>query len=127
MKKIVCASLLAMSFAFSGVAMAGFQPNAPVNHHQGGFNGPSAGITTVAEALKAKDDSLVVLTGKIEKETGKEKYLFRDSTGAITVEIDNEDWKGQDVTPADTVVIHGEVDKEIMHAPEIDVDKIVKQ
>ena len=127
MKKIVCASLLAMGFAFSGVAMAGFQPNTPVNHHQGGFKGPSAGITTVAEALKAKDDSLVVLTGKIEKETEKEKYLFRDSTGAITVEIDNEDWQGQDVTPADTVVIHGEVDKEIMHAPEIDVDKIVKQ
>ena len=127
MKKIVCASLFSLSVAFSGVAMAAFQPNAPVNQQQGGFKGPSAGITTVAEALKAKDDSLVVLTGKIEKETGKEKYLFRDSTGAITVEIDNEDWNGQDVTPTDTVVIHGEVDKELMHAPEIDVDKIVKQ
>ena len=74
MKKIVCASLFSLSVAFSGVAMAAFQPNAPVNQQQGGFKGPSAGITTVAEALKAKDDSLVVLTGKIEKETGKEKY-----------------------------------------------------
>ncbi|MBQ8250908.1 MAG: NirD/YgiW/YdeI family stress tolerance protein [Alphaproteobacteria bacterium] len=127
MKKIVFTSLLAISVAFSGVAVAGFQANSPVTHSKGGFKGPSAGITTVAEALKAKDDSLVVLTGKIEKETAKEKYLFRDSTGAITVEIDNDDWHGQDVTPADTVVIHGEVDKEIMHAPEIDVDKIVKQ
>lgn len=126
MKKIVYTSLFAFSIAFSGVAMAGFNPDGVVAH-KGGFNGPSSGITTVAEALKAKDDTLVVLTGKIEKETAKEKYLFRDSTGAIIVEIDKDDWNGQDVSPSDTVVIHGEVDKEIMHAPEIDVDKIIKQ
>ncbi len=127
MKKLVYTSLFAMAIAFSGVAMADFRSQVPTPSAKGGFKGPSSGITTVAEALKAKDDSLVVLTGKIEKETGKEKYLFRDSTGAITVEIDNDDWHGQDVSPSDTVVIHGEVDKEILHAPEIDVDKIIKQ
>lgn len=125
MKKIFYTSLFAGLIAFSGVASAGFQPNVPQT--QGGFKGPSAGITTVSEALKAKDDSLVVLRGHIEKETAKEKYLFKDATGSIIVEIDNEDWAGQTVTPQDTVVIHGEVDKEIMHAPEIDVDRIQKQ
>ena len=127
MKKLVYTSLFAMSVAFSGIAMAGFHADTPTPAVKGGFKGPTTGITTVAEALKAKDDSLVVLTGKIEKETGKEKYLFRDSTGATIVKIDNDDWHGQDVTPNDTVVIHGEVDKEILHAPEIDVDKIIKQ
>ena len=125
MKKIFCLSLFAGVIAVSGVALAGFQPTAP--QQPGGFKGPSAGVTTVADALKAKDDTLVVLTGHIEKETAKEKYLFKDATGSIIVEIDNEDWQGQNVTPADTVVIHGEVDKEIMHSPEIDVDRIEKK
>ena len=125
MKKIFCASLFAGVIAVSSIASAGFQPTAP--QQPGGFKGPSAGVTTVADALKAKDDTLVVLTGHIEKETAKEKYLFKDATGSIIVEIDNEDWQGQNVTPADTVVIHGEVDKEIMHAPEIDVDRIEKK
>ena len=57
----------------------------------------------------------------------KEKYQFRDSTGAIIIEIDNDDWNGLTVTPADTVTIYGEVDKEIMHSPEIDVDRIEKK
>ena len=125
MKKIFCLSLFAGVIVVSGIASAGFQPTAP--QQPGGFKGPSAGVTTVSEALKAKDDTLVVLTGHIEKETAKEKYLFKDATGSIIVEIDNEDWQGQNVTPADTVVIHGEVDKEIMHSPEIDVDRIEKK
>ena len=125
MKKIFCASLFAGVIAVSSIASAGFQPTAP--QQPGGFKGPSAGVTTVADALKAKDDTLVVLTGHIEKETAKEKYQFRDSTGGIIVEIDNDDWKGLTVTPADTVTIYGEVDKEIMHSPEIDVDRIEKK
>ena len=127
MKNLIYTSLFAITIVFSGVAHSGFvQPRDPADNN-GGFSGPSNSVTTVAEALKAKDDTLVVLTGKIERETSKEKYLFRDSTGGMIVEIDNEDWKGQTVTPADTVVIYGEVDKEIMGAPEIDVDKIIKQ
>ena len=125
MKKIVHTSLFALLVAFSCVASAGFEPNAPVA--QGGFKGPSNGVTTFADELKAKDDTLFQLTGHIEKETAKEKYEFRDSTGAIVVEIDNDDWNGLTVTPADTVIIYGEVDKEIMHAPEIDVDRIEKK
>ncbi len=125
MKKIIYTSLFALSIAVSCGASAGFEPNAPAS--QGGFKGPSTGVTTVAAALNAKDDTLVQLTGHIEKETAKEKYQFRDSTGAIIIEIDNDDWNGLTVTPADLVTIYGEVDKEIMHAPEIDVDRIEKK
>lgn len=125
MKKIIYTSLFALSIAVSCGASAGFEPNASAS--QGGFKGPTDGITTVAAALNAKDDTLVQLTGHIEKETAKEKYQFRDSTGAIIIEIDNDDWNGLTVTPADTVTIYGEVDKEIMHSPEIDVDRIEKK
>ena len=73
MKKIFCASLFAGVIAVSSIASAGFQPTAP--QQPGGFKGPSAGVTTVADALKAKDDTLVVLTGHIEKETAKEAAI----------------------------------------------------
>ena len=41
----------------------------------------------------------------------------------FTVEIDDENWHGLDVTPKDVVRIKGEVDKE-MFSTEIDVDTI---
>ena len=49
--------------------------------------------------------------------------MFKDSTGSVTVEIDDEDWRGLDVKPQDMVTIKGEVDKE-MFSTEIDVDYI---
>lgn len=90
------------------------------------FNGPQAqGINTVSAALEAKDDSYVELTGSIVESLGNEIYLFKDQTGEIQIEIDHEDWMGQDVAPADTVVIRGEVDSE-WTTSQIDVDAIKK-
>lgn len=110
MKKFIALSVL---MALSSSAFAAFQ-------------GPSVNsINTVKAALEAKDDSLVVLKGHIVQELGSELYLFRDNTGDIQIEIDNEDWMGQDVTPNDTVTIRGEVDAE-WNSVKIDVDSIKK-
>ena len=91
----------------------------------GGFQGPtsSAGVTTVAKALKAWDDAPVVLTGNIvQRMAGSDdKYMFRDATGQIVVDIDHELFWGKTVTPANTVRIAGEVDKEMFEATKIDV------
>ena len=76
-----------------------------------------------AEALKLNDDTPVVLVGQIEKSLGDEKYLFKDASGSVTVEIDNEDWRGVTVTPKDTIVIQGEIDKDFFKT-EIDVDSV---
>ena len=59
----------------------------------------------------------------IEKSLGDEKYLFKDASGSVTVEIDNEDWRGVTVTPKDTIVIQGEIDKDFFKT-EIDVDSV---
>ena len=108
MKKIL--ALSALLFA-SGSAFAA-------------FNGPEvASINSVSGVLKAKDDSFVMLTGNITKSLGNELYLFKDKTGEIQIEIDEDNWMGVDVTPQDTVVIRGEVDNE-WSAPQIDVDTI---
>lgn len=129
MKKIIALSAIALAITLSAPSFAQFQGTVtptptPV---QGGFKGPTSAITTVAEALKSKDDTNVVLNGKIEKETGKEKYLFKDSTGSITLDIDNDDWHGTIVTPEDTVEVYGEVDKDLIGDVNIDVDRVIKK
>lgn len=90
---------------------------------QAGFIDGVISPTTIANALTQKDDTPVTLEGKITKHLHKDKYLFTDDTGTVTVEIDRQDWNGIDVTPADTVRIRGEVDKG-WYDTKIDVDSI---
>lgn len=91
----------------------------------GGFQGPgtTAPTTTVAQAKNMADDAIVTLTGNVvSKVTGKkDKYVFRDATGEMIIEIDHKRFRGQTVTPADTVRITGEVDKDFGRAAKIDV------
>ena len=120
MKNVLSVAAMAVVLGFASASMAqGF--NGPAQ--TGGFQGPGLSSTTVAEALKMGDDTAVVLEGKIEKSLGKEQYMFSDATGSVTVEIDNDDWRGMTVTPNDTVVLRGEVEKDFFKT-EIDVDAI---
>ncbi|MHA6494816.1 NirD/YgiW/YdeI family stress tolerance protein [Pseudomonas borbori] len=91
----------------------------------GGYNGPgaTAQVTTVAAALEAADDMPVVLQGQVVKRLQDELYEFKDSSGTIQVEIDNEDWPGQTVSEKATVKLTGEVDKNLT-SREIDVDRV---
>ena len=49
--------------------------------------------------------------------------MFKDASGSVIVDIDDEDWRGMTVTPQDTVIINGEVDKDFFKT-KIDVDSI---
>lgn len=118
--RYLLALLLALFIA--APAVAGFNdPSA----RQGGFSGPGAQspATTVSQARGMRDDARVTLTGNIVSQlpTDHDKYIFRDATGEITVDIDQKDFRGQNVTPANTVRITGEVDKEFGRGAEIDV------
>ena len=116
MKKLSLICTLALILGFSGNSYA-----------QGGFTGPSVSKKiTVKEALELKDDSSVILEGKIKVSLGDEKYQFSDGTADIVIEIDNEDWRGLSVNENDTVEIKGEVDKEFLNT-KIDVDTITKK
>ncbi|WP_245684031.1 YgiW/YdeI family stress tolerance OB fold protein [Proteus myxofaciens] len=99
------------------------QNNSQISAEQGGFKGPSISETTVIKAKDLSDDTWVVLTGKITKKIGDELYVFEDNTGGINVDIDNKRWKGQTVTPENTVRIEGKIDKE-WTSTEIDVKQI---
>lgn len=118
MKKFMAVSALAL--------VMGVSANVWANPNMGGYTGPSQAAVTVEEAKKLSDDSAVILVGKIEKSLGGEKYLFTDNTGSVTVEIDNEDWRGLSVNEKDTVELRGEVDKDFTSF-EIDVDTVIKK
>ena len=125
MKKILLSSILVLSLF--GVDLQNTQTLANQDNY-GGFTGPQTqGINTVADTLKARDDTMVTLKGNIIRQVAHEKYEFKDSTGVIIVEIDDDKWYGLSVGPNDVVEIYGEVDSEsLWYENEIDV-KFVKK
>lgn len=87
--------------------------------------GSSQAPKSVADILKNPiDDEEVVLKGKLVRKLRHDKYMFSDGTGEIRVEIDHEDFRGQRVTESTVIEIVGEVEKEFMESPEIDVDRL---
>jgi uncharacterized protein (TIGR00156 family) len=109
--------------AFASTTQGGFQ--AAPSASGGGFSGPGVSVSTVKQALTMRDDAWIVLRGNIVQHVGKDKYLFQDATGTIHVEIDDDKWGGQTVTPADLVEIEGEIDKD-WNSVEVDVEHIAK-
>ncbi len=125
MKKIVLpVPALVLFLALSIPAFAGFS-NAPAPGG-GGFSGPGPAISTVVQVLDMRDDAPAAMRGNIVSHQGGDKYLFRDSTGDIVLEIDQKYWGGLHVTPNDTVVVHGKLDKDFTKK-EFDVKGIQKQ
>ncbi|MDL2226760.1 NirD/YgiW/YdeI family stress tolerance protein [Deltaproteobacteria bacterium OttesenSCG-928-M10] len=93
-----------------------------------GFSGPGSvpARTMVSDLGNLADDTMVVLTGKIEKQLKDDEYQFNDGTGTVVVEIDHDVWMGLTVGPEDIVEIQGELDKELM-SRKVDVKRITKQ
>jgi uncharacterized protein (TIGR00156 family) len=79
-----------------------------------GFKGPGAipKVETVQSISNLHDDRNVTLEGYLIKKIKSEHYLFKDGTGEIEVEIDDEDFRGKQVTPQTRIRIIGEVDKD---------------
>ena len=88
-----------------------------------GLKGPGPAVKTVQEVMQLKDDTPVTLKGRIIERLGDERYTFKDATGTIVVDIDDEDWKGLEVTPEMDIIIEGEVDKKRSRI-EVDADSI---
>ena len=90
-----------------------------------GYTGPGAQpVTTVAAAKDAADDTPVVLQGYVTKKINNDdKYEFKDNSGTITVEIDNEDLPATPFNEKTKVKITGQVEKHLM-SREVDVDLV---
>ncbi len=117
MNKILALLVLGISIALTGNSLA--------KHMKGGFSDPNISASSVKDALNMGDGTPVTLKGKIEKSLGDEKYQFNDGSGIIVIEIDDDEWNGLAVTPDMMILISGEIDKNLMSTPEVDVDRIV--
>ncbi|MDR1311942.1 MAG: NirD/YgiW/YdeI family stress tolerance protein, partial [Burkholderiaceae bacterium] len=80
-------SLFSLSGTTLLVLIMFFAPGSTAWAAQGGFAGPGPSVVTVEQSKSMPDDSHVTLHGNIVQHLGKDKYLFRDATGSITVEI----------------------------------------
>lgn len=122
---IFCAMLT--FFLMAGTALAqspgGYAGPAKV---QGGYTGPGPAIVTVKQAESMRDGARISLEGHIIQHLGGEKYMFRDKTGTIQLEIDHDNWNGQTVGPDDLVEIHGKLDKD-WNSVELEVKTIRKK
>jgi uncharacterized protein (TIGR00156 family) len=87
--------------------------------------GPSSNIVTVEQAKKLRDDTMVNLRGRIDRALGDDKYMFSDSTGSITIEVDDHLWFGLSVDEQDWLEITGDIDIEFGRV-EIDVKSMKK-
>jgi uncharacterized protein (TIGR00156 family) len=91
-----------------------------------GFKGPdNLPLVTTATLAEQADDSLVKLEGRIVTASGEERYEFSDEAGSIVVEIDDELWRGVDVTPDDRVRLWIEVDKDLLDT-EYEAERVEK-
>ena len=106
--KRLFALVLAATLAAPTIAAAGFQ--GPNSAQGGGFQ-------------NSWDDARVVLTGNITQRVAgsDDKYIFKDTTGEMIVEIDFELFAGRTVTPQNKVRLSGKVDKDFMESPKVDV------
>ena len=90
------------------------------------YTGPQAqNQVSVAELKDLADDSWVSLEGKLIKHLGGENYLFRDASGEVEVEVDQEVWRGAEVGPDDLIRIRGEVDLS-WNKTEVEVSRLEK-
>lgn len=130
--RIAVRSFMSLFFAASLSLLLSASPTLANNgggfsqNNAGGFTGPGTSFVTVEQAKAMRDDSYIALKGSIVQQIGNEKYLFKDNTGTIHVEIDKKIWQGQNVGPNDVVEIYGELDKD-WTAIEIDVDRLIKK
>ncbi len=82
----------------------------------------SGPLKTVAEILQnPTDDQKVHLKGYVLKKLGVEKYSFRDATAEIRLEIEAENLPTVAIDDKTLVEILGEVEKDFMVSPEVDV------
>lgn len=90
-------------------------------------NSPYVGATrlTVKELSARHDDDYVVLEGYIVKKIRGEKFLFRDATGDIQLEIDHKiNYMLEGINERTLVQIYGEYDREFFGKDEIEVQSI---
>lgn len=112
MKNVKCMLLLSL-VCFSTTTLAAYL-------------GDSQQPLTVKQLKSVRDDSWATVEGRLVQRLSDDNYLLRDAMGdEVTVEIDEDVWRGQSVGPNELVRVSGEVDQDWTRT-KLDVDQLVK-
>ena len=122
MKKYTLVSICFLTMVFSGFPVhaqqGGFTgpygftgPNQPGSSGSFGFTGPIE-VVSVTQVQSLQDKAPAVLKGNIVSFLGGDRYLFRDSSGEIVINVKPDRWWGLSVGPSDLVEISGELKRE---------------
>lgn len=110
MKKMFLVTVLFLLANLSLTVSAGYTGQSPVS---GGYTGTVQSQFTLAKDVKTlRDNQYITLKGYIVSKIGNEKYMFKDDSGTVQIEIDDKDWNGLNVSASDRVILHGEVDRD---------------
>jgi uncharacterized protein (TIGR00156 family) len=86
--------------------------------------GATSEVTTVLAANNAADDTPATLEGRLVRKLSHDEYEFRDDTGSMRVEIDDDVLSmGRAIDASTKLRLIGEVDRSMV-AVEIDVKRI---
>ena len=124
MRKILY--VLVMVLFVSSAAFADFKESYGGPSNQG-FQGGSINysVSTIKDVLNMYDDQIAVIQGNITKRLSDDKYLFRDKTGEMVVEIDYKYWAGIQVDENNILELTGKVDRDY-NAVSLDVFMVKK-
>ncbi|WP_343621249.1 NirD/YgiW/YdeI family stress tolerance protein [Acinetobacter proteolyticus] len=119
MKKMLIGCGLVVVTSLSSLAWAGKDDHVLVQE-------AAKNVVTVSQVAKLADETGVTLTGQISKHLQSDHYEFKDSSGTISVEIDDDLWRQAGLKVGDHVRLVGEVDTHRYKPTDIEVIKIEK-
>ena len=120
-------AISSFAIACGAVLLVGASVMCAMNAARAEYVGPSQvkQYKNVAEILKDPvDDVHVTLKGRIPMQLTDKTYQFTDGTGTIDAKIGPKEFAGQRIDANTPVEIWGEVDKDLMQKPRIDVKRL---
>ena len=91
------------------------------------FSSVAYAQTVLEVKNNAKNNDTVTVTGKLTQQTGKDKFIIKDATGEIKIEIEDYIWQQINVIKPDfntTYTLTAMVDKEVMEEIELEATRI---
>lgn len=119
MKKFILTASIAATVVLSSSAFAGKDDHVIIQE-------AAKNLVTVQQVAKIKDETGVTLTGQITKHIKSDHYEFKDRSGTISLEIDDDLWHAAGLKVGDHVRVVGEVDTHRYKPTDIEVVKIEK-
>jgi len=116
MKKILLTAIASLALLGSNAVLA--KPDAAL------LKEATKNVVTISKAKTLADEDGVTLTGTIVKHIAGDHFEFKDATGSIVIDIDDDLWKPLKLKAGDKVRVVGEVDTHRIKPTDIEVFKI---